>query len=437
MNKFSYGSSSQGTTFKSILVTLGMFLMLAAIPVGVYLAQNPTNFLPRASTVQSSTPQTGFLVEMNNEVPVGEGEIPVSIILRSDLEEANLFVANIRFDPSSYQVKKILTSDIVKDETVSSSTITKWIQKNFDNKKGEITLVGAVPNPGLKTSINQKTVMATVILKNTGSSQRLIVEVSEQSAIFNNAQNRNIFLEKNNLIVDSSTTSSVVRKQCQSDNDCERGTFCAVPALASGSAQPSALYCQVQELPTIPTGVVQAAQEISSQLNLTLESPKGGEIYSFYQPLSIKWISSERGDLLVMLYRNDIFYGTVAEIPSSQNGFMWNPAASLPIAMVNSDSLFQIGLGVKGSKGEDVLLIVSNPFSISANKEVRANSTPATYPIDVVDINKDKQVNYQDISSLLSAFGRNGEEIDDFDINKDGSVNDLDIFFTKKHISGN
>jgi hypothetical protein len=69
--------------------------------------------------------------------------------------------------------------------------IKKWIEQT-DNKKGLITLSGAVPNPGYKTPTGSKALMATITFRAKAGGQANIDFNRDGTAIYRNSDNQNI-----------------------------------------------------------------------------------------------------------------------------------------------------------------------------------------------------------------------------------------------------
>jgi hypothetical protein len=165
-------------------------LLIVGMLVGIYLVQNHTNLFPKAS-FKSSDPETSFTLESNkSSVKMGE-EFKVNVLVSSDFEEANTFSALINYpsdkvsfvhiDPStgsstpSASVSPIPLSTSLFSASPSAQSMTyfikKWIDQSVDDKKGTIALSGSVPNPGFKTTVGNKALMATdkLVNENFGS----------------------------------------------------------------------------------------------------------------------------------------------------------------------------------------------------------------------------------------------------------------------------
>lgn len=69
--------------------------------------------------------------------------------------------------------------------------IKKWIEQT-DDKQGRITLVGAVPNPGFKTSNGQKGLMVRITFKAKAIGELGLDFIKDGTAIYRNSDNQNI-----------------------------------------------------------------------------------------------------------------------------------------------------------------------------------------------------------------------------------------------------
>ncbi len=203
-----------------------------------------------------------------SEPRLSSQQIRVNLLVRSDVAAANLFSAKLQFPADLIEVESIQTGDneegricaqvitqacsstdpqICKDfptpcdvpegwirvqggrsEQVTDpnvkdseginrsnsaldtgSFIKNWVEKYFDNKTGEISLIGGVPNPGVQTEISQPSlVMATIVfrLKKEGNVK---ISFDENSTIYSNLDNLNILTVKRDLDVKYKPLSSL------------------------------------------------------------------------------------------------------------------------------------------------------------------------------------------------------------------------------------
>lgn len=95
-----------------------LLIIIIGIGVGIYLVQSPQIFNPKASQNQ---PQTGFYFELEKKnFRIGEMISP-AILVRSDISAANLFAANIKFDPTVLQLISVSVTNAPLDESTPSS----------------------------------------------------------------------------------------------------------------------------------------------------------------------------------------------------------------------------------------------------------------------------------------------------------------------------
>lgn len=260
-----------------------VLLILAGISVGTYVAQNRTNISPNAQQrSESNMPDTAFYLEavypnfgqfVSDQKPgVKEGSlsqalkkasdlnlpevlfpnqrVAVNLYVSSDIDEANLFAANLVFPKEILEVQSInkvpqkITIDLedgelacagkkgircpsgyscrldekiwdkegkcVKNKQAESSRsgeennakvdsfVSFWAEEAFDNEKGTISLIGAVPNPGFKTENNTKAYMVTIIFK-TKTAGKAPINFTPESKIYRNSDNADILKTKQGI----------------------------------------------------------------------------------------------------------------------------------------------------------------------------------------------------------------------------------------------
>lgn len=136
-----------------------------------------------AGTQPITGPETSFTLVAPASVAPGQ-EIRVSIWARSDIDAANLFVSKLKFPADLLAVTSITTNS-------ASNFITNWIENDFDNVTGTISLIGGVPAPGYKTTANIPGLIAEIAFnaKKAGSAT---VSLDAGSAIYRDVDNVNI-----------------------------------------------------------------------------------------------------------------------------------------------------------------------------------------------------------------------------------------------------
>ncbi len=147
-------------------------------------------------TLQASTqPETSLILSGTSPVATGQ-EFTVPVQLRSDTENANLFVAKINFPASLLEVVGI------NDD---NSVITTWAEQFYDNTTGQISLVGGVPSPGFKSN-NTPASMATITFRAKATGTALI-DMTSESQIFSNATNQNILQKTQDVSIAINTSN--------------------------------------------------------------------------------------------------------------------------------------------------------------------------------------------------------------------------------------
>ena len=158
----------------------------ASVNIGDMVQQSPS---PVPSPTLNPNPETSFTLEGPNAVTAGQ-EFSVKIYTRTDVDAANLWVTDITFPEDTLEVVGI-------DKT--GSVVDSWATEHFDNQLGEITLVGGIPTPGLKTN-KQNSLLSTIIFKGKANGTANI-SLTNNSQIYRNSDNVNILQNKRNTSV--------------------------------------------------------------------------------------------------------------------------------------------------------------------------------------------------------------------------------------------
>ena len=108
-------------------------------------------------------------------------EFVLAINVWSQNEAANLFNAQLEFNPQNLEVVRI----------EKGTVLTTWAESSFDNSKGEISLVAGRPNPGLKTTQGNDPLMARIIFK-CKTIGNTVITMTGESGIYSNRDNTNI-----------------------------------------------------------------------------------------------------------------------------------------------------------------------------------------------------------------------------------------------------
>lgn len=178
-----------------------LFIMLIlgiGLGVGIYLVKTGNlKIFSRATISGPVIPETSFTLQGPNVCkggwtclftgrPQQQEEFEVNVFVRSDIEEANLFVARMKFPEDLVEVKEIKTGGNL------GSFVTKWVEEFYDNKTGEIALSGGAPDPVFKTEIGKKSgLMATIVFRAKALGKGTVA-FTDESEIFSNRNNINI-----------------------------------------------------------------------------------------------------------------------------------------------------------------------------------------------------------------------------------------------------
>lgn len=198
------GSSGFKLSKKTVLGILVFAFIVIATGIGVYLAQQKQIFTPKAYEVKPvSGPETSFTLSNPGTLPL-QSEFRISILAKSDIEAANLFVAKLKFPTDLLEVAYIDKGAYVDpgerpDSGVRgggggfTSFIKRWIENDFDNSVGTISLVGGVQSPGYKTiTANPPSQMADVVFRTKGQAGVATISFDPESAIYRDSDNANI-----------------------------------------------------------------------------------------------------------------------------------------------------------------------------------------------------------------------------------------------------
>lgn len=190
-------------SIKKIIFVFGVIVLLGlAIGVAYYLFMAR----PKPVTVEEKLPPpkqgASFILSANPlEATIG-GQIRVSVLIKSDLDAANLFVAKLKFPNDLLQAQSIdLRSESTSSGFIKNWFISNWVENTIDNNTGSVSLVGGVPNPGFQTQPESSgSAMADVIFVPVKAGDAKIA-FDDTSAIYRNSDNINILVAKKNATV--------------------------------------------------------------------------------------------------------------------------------------------------------------------------------------------------------------------------------------------
>lgn len=400
---YTYPHQEEGKIKKIFIAVIVVFL-LAALGAGVYLVGQRTNFFPKAGNQAAKNLENSLSLVSSRVAANLNEEIPVEVIVRTDLDESNLFVAKINFPKDLLEVQSIATP--------SASPIKKWIETSFDNQTGQISLAGGVFNPGIRTEDNRSFVLGTVIFKakKWGEAE---LDFTEESAIFRNIGNNSVLQTQRGFQVrvnnQPGLSASVSASLAPAAPKCQPRPACLDARPACKSPEPAGGWC------------------LKPKSSLKLLSPNGGEVFNYYAGVPINWRAEGASRLALSIYLNGNFFGKVAGIPSGSN-FVWMPAQTLPLIYLSDQNTFQLGISGVTNQGENLLDLSDGPISFTTYPlEAQASASASLRDING-DINEDGKRDFADLSALLSNFGRKPILNKNADLNGDRVVNELDFW---------
>ncbi|KKR79351.1 MAG: hypothetical protein UU26_C0041G0003 [Candidatus Daviesbacteria bacterium GW2011_GWC1_40_9] len=177
-----------------LAVLLGLAVVLAPLAGNLFRSQEE----PVVVTAPPSSSASYILLATSSAIPAGS-EFNVSVVVKSETEEANLFVARLKFPTDILEVSSINLKPTGGDGFISDWFIANWVENFFDNSDGSVSLVGGVPDPGFKTLLGGEGALMAQILfkaKKTGSAA---ISFDDTSAIYRNLDNANILVTKQEL----------------------------------------------------------------------------------------------------------------------------------------------------------------------------------------------------------------------------------------------
>lgn len=190
-------------SIKKIIFVLGIIILLIIATAGAYYLFMAK---PKPVTLEEKVPPpiTGAIYILSAdplEASLG-GQIKVSVLIKSDLDSANLFVAKLKFPSELLQAKNIdLRSESTASGFIKNWFISNWVENTIDNNTGSVSLVGGVPNPGFQTQKESTgSAMADIIFTSlkTGDAK---ITFDDTSAIYRNSDNINILVAKKDITV--------------------------------------------------------------------------------------------------------------------------------------------------------------------------------------------------------------------------------------------
>lgn len=182
---------------KGVIQFVVLLLLLGGLFAG-YLLVNKygTQFLNKAAPLLPTKPEASLELELekSGEVPFSDEATPTSlapntkfrvdIYARSDVDEANLFVAKVKYTPETVELVEI-------NKREGQSFVKNWVETSVD--AGIVSMVGGVPAPGIKTDSKSGALLMGSIIFKTKASVTAKIELSDgNSAIYRNSDNTNV-----------------------------------------------------------------------------------------------------------------------------------------------------------------------------------------------------------------------------------------------------
>lgn len=370
---------------------LTLFIMLGALPIGVYLVGQRTNSLPLAAPEKVQRAGTvSFTLEQDPAFATTSAQIAVNLFIHSDDQSANLFATRVNFPTQHLELIKVASSSADLKSTGDQVVDAKWIQSDVDNTAGTVDLVAGVPNPGIKTEVDQKYLLAKLIFNVTSQSEATF-HLDPDSTIFSSVTNAPLEVRKNDLTFD-------------------------LPTVATTSPSPSPRLKVVAFKKNTPT--------------LSLITPNGGETIGFNSSSQIRWSSTNNNRVAINLLVNGEKLGQIASVSASLSKFDWKPSSFILPTFLTPNNTYQIELNGINNSG-NLTVKSAGPFAIVTQDINLEASQSASLASRGGDANKDGAVDLTDLSILLSSFGKKDNLDLGVDLNGDGVVNEVDLWLFK------
>ncbi|KKQ66739.1 MAG: hypothetical protein US86_C0004G0057 [Candidatus Daviesbacteria bacterium GW2011_GWA2_38_24] len=198
---------------KGLAQVLVLIIILLGLGVGVYLVQKQTSLKSRASveTAENALALVGYTdaskpVTLPSDNISASGvpnqELIVDLLIRANTDPINLISAKLKFSSDILEVVRFEKSDLSGGVSV--------VEEYFDNKTGEISFVGGIPNPGYQSSVGKWGLAKKIVFKvkdGTNGKKGTIEFLEEGTAIYKNSDNAQVAnLIKKSLPVQSGTT---------------------------------------------------------------------------------------------------------------------------------------------------------------------------------------------------------------------------------------
>lgn len=402
-----------GNSERGIAQILLLILLVAGLGLGVYLVQQAQIFKSKASISSPTGPQTAFVVSTKNSTVSLDSQFSVSLNARSDVTASNLFVGKLKFPSNLLEVVSI---------DYTNTFVQSWVEQFYDNSTGDISLIGAVPDPGYKTDFGVDSPnMATITFraKQTGSAS---VSLTADSAIYRNSDNTNILAFRNDENVN--ITSGVVTTPA----------FTPTPA-------PTSLFVNTSEIDLTGNFAI-GWSNISNPTDsdkMILSNSFGTDVLTLVlnyncRPTAFNGLPQKNGVCSISrvgysgAYKVRLVSGaTNSELASATFSILAPTPTPAPSA--------------SPSASPTICAQVVTPALNTSTLECVEYGTPCAVPTGWIalngakscaaagDFNKDGKTSLADASALFSQFNKKGTY--SADINQDGVVNTIDLSILK------
>jgi hypothetical protein len=396
-----------------------VFILLAALPIGVHLVGQNTNFFPEAAApVATPTPvsgDTGFSFDLKQDSKSGS-IIGVNVLVRSDVHPANVFATKISFPEDILSVDSIATNSASLN--VDKSQIgAKWADVEFDNDSGTVTLSGGIPNPGLKTNPDQKYVLTTIYFKPKMQAQAKL-SFDPNSKVF---QAGSILPSKKTDVLLKVPSPTIA--EAEVTPSCVPYPACFNDAKPCDLPEPSGGWCRTPE--------VIASKKVQEPILVLLE-PTGGESLDLNSEHLIRWNAANLNNVTVAILMNDQILGNIASVSASLQQLSWTPKDFIYPTFANVNNSFKIKITGVDDKGNLISDQSKGPIGIGAGGGAQSASNTQYDG----DINSDGKVDLADLSTLFSVYGDKLNQ-PKADLNGDRVVNDIDLWVFTNHFGQN
>lgn len=189
---------SKKLIFGGVILIVLLTLALVLAPLVMRL------FQPSAPPVVVAPPvsaEAGYsLIATSSAVSV-DSQFNVLVVVKSETDAANLFVARLKFPTDLVEVSSINLKPTSGDGFISDWFIANWVENFFDNSDGSISLVGGVPDPGFTTPAGGSGALMAQIVFKVKKAGSATISFDDTSAIYRNSDNANILTYKQEAVL--------------------------------------------------------------------------------------------------------------------------------------------------------------------------------------------------------------------------------------------